>query len=155
MTYKFVGVLNTLSKDQSKTLGVMGLGVLVGIAIETLRKVIFKNPKYLAWKAKSGTNQAVDFTLDAIILASPYASSFGGFVEFESAFWWGIGGVVASVIASRRKPVVAKDGEDLPEDMSGTSLVGGGLLAGESLFALWLGLSGIIASGAFWKIFGG
>jgi hypothetical protein len=39
--------------------------------------------------------------------------------------------------------------------MSTTSLVGGGLIAGESLFALVLGLSGLIASGAIAKIFGG
>jgi len=39
--------------------------------------------------------------------------------------------------------------------MSTTSLVGGGLIAGESLFALFLGLSGLIASGAIAKIFGG
>ncbi len=156
MTYKFVGVLNTLSKDQTKTLSVMGLGVLLGLVIEIARKAVFKNPRYLAWKGKSGTTRAVDFTLDALILASPYASSFGGFVDFESSFWWGIGGIVASVISGRRTPEpVAKDGEVLPEDMSGTSLVGGGLIAGESLFALWLGLSGLISRGALGKIFGG
>lgn len=156
MTYKFVGVLNTLNQDQSKTLKVMGLGVLIGLAIEIARKLIFKNKKYLVWKEKNATNKAVDFTLDALIIASPYASSFGGFVDFESSFWWGIGGMVASIIASRRKPEPAVlDGEPLPEDMSGTSLVGGGLIAGESLFALWLGLSGLIARGALGKIFGG
>ncbi len=157
MTYKFVGVLNTLNKDQTKTLSVMGLGVIVGLVIEILRKAIFKNPKYLEWKKKNGTNQAVDFVLDALIIASPYASSFGGFVDFEASFWWGIGGIVASVIAfnQKRAEPVAKDGEVLPEDMSGTSLVGGGLIAGESLFALWLGISGLISRGALGKIFGG
>jgi uncharacterized oligopeptide transporter (OPT) family protein len=156
MTYKFVGVLNTLNQDQSKTLKVMGLGVLIGLAIEIARKLVFKNKNYLMWKEKNATNKAVDFTLDALIIASPYASSFGGFVDFESSFWWGIGGMVASIIASRRKPEpAALDGEPLPEDMSGTSLVGGGLIAGESLFALWLGLSGLIARGALGKIFGG
>ena len=38
--------------------------------------------------------------------------------------------------------------------MSTTSLVGGGLIAGESMFALYQGLAGLIASGALWKIFG-
>ncbi len=156
MTYKFVGVLNTLNQDQSKVLGVMGVGVMLGLAIEIARKLVFKNKKYLAWKQKSATTRAVDFTLDALILASPYASSFGGFVDFESSFWWGIGGIVASVIAARRKPEPAVlEGEPLPEDMSGTSLVGGGLIAGESLFALWLGLSGLVSRGALGKIFGG
>ena len=156
MTYKFVGVLNTLNKDQTKTLGVMGLGVVVGLTIEIIRKAVFKNPKYLAWKAKNGTTKAVDFTLDALIIASPYASSFGGFVDFESSVWWGIGGIVASVIAWRRKPEpVAEGAEPLPEDMSGTSLVGGGLIAGESLFVLWIGLKSLYERGVLGKILGG
>ncbi len=58
MTYKFVGVLNTLNKDQSKTLSVMGQGVMVGFEIEVLRKAVFKNPGYLAWKSKSARNNA-------------------------------------------------------------------------------------------------
>jgi uncharacterized oligopeptide transporter (OPT) family protein len=155
MTYKFVGVLNTLNQDQSKTLKVMGLGVLLGLAIEIARKLVFKNKRYLAWKELNPTNKAIDFTLDALLIASPYASSFGGFVDFESCLWWGVGGMVASIIASRRKPEPVKDGEPLPEDMSGTSLVGGGLIAGESLFALWLGISGLVSRGALGKIFGG
>ncbi|MBL8914711.1 MAG: OPT/YSL family transporter [Archangium sp.] len=169
MTYKFVGVLNTLSEDQSKTLKVMGLGVIVGLIIEVARKLIFKNKAYLAWKEKTPVNKAVDFTLDALIIASPYASSFGGFVDFESSVWWGIGGIVTSVIGSIRSagepagavkkkeppPAAgAEAGEPLPEDMSGTSLVGGGLIAGDSLFALYLGISGLIARGAVGKIFG-
>ncbi|MDP1826217.1 MAG: OPT/YSL family transporter [Archangium sp.] len=156
MTYKFVGVLNTLNKDQTKTLSVMGLGVMVGLTIEIIRKAVFKNPKYLAWKTKNGTTKAADFTLDALIIASPYASSFGGFVDFESSVWWGIGGIVASVIAWRRKPEpVAEGAEPLPEDMSGTSLVGGGLIAGESLFVLWIGLKSLYERGVLSKIFGG
>ena len=156
MTYKFVGVLNTLSKDQSKTLGVMGLGVVVGLVIEIARKVILKSEKYLAWKKKNGVTKTADFIIDALIIASPYASSFGGFVDFESSLWFGLGGVASSVWNSLRKPASAPAGADeLPEDMSGTSLVGGGLLAGESLFALWLGISGLIARGALGKIFGG
>ncbi len=156
MTYKFVGVLNTLSKDQARTLWVMGLGVGVGLTIEALRKALFRSPRYLAWKQRSSTTRAADFGLDALLLASPYASSFGGFVDFDSCFWWGLGGVVTSMLSLRKKAEpVASDGEPLPEDMSGTSLVGGGLIAGESLFALWLGLSGLVSRGALGKIFGG
>jgi uncharacterized oligopeptide transporter (OPT) family protein len=156
MTYKFVGVLNTLSEDQSKTLKVMGLGVIVGLIIEIARKLVFKNKRYLAWKEKGAFNKAVDFTLDALIIASPYASSFGGFVDFESSVWWGIGGMATSIIGSMKKkaPEPTADGEALPEDMSGTSLVGGGLIAGDSLFALYLGISSLIARGAVGKIFG-
>ncbi len=153
MTYKFVGVLNTLSKNQSKTLSVMGLGVLVGLVIEIVRKVLLKNASYLVWKNKNATTKALDFTLDALIIASPYASSLGGFIDIASSFWWAAGGVFTSVVSARRKPEVFPQDEMLPEDMSGTSLIGGGLLAGESLFALWLGVSGLISRGALGKIF--
>jgi uncharacterized oligopeptide transporter (OPT) family protein len=156
MTYKFVGVLNTLSEDKTKTLRLMGLGVLVGLAIEIARKALFKSPKYLAWKNRSTATKTADFVLDALLLASPYASSFGGFVGFEASLWFGVGGIVASLAAlQKRKEPEVKDGEPLPEDMSGTSLVGGGLIAGESLFALWLGISGLLSRGALGKIFGG
>jgi hypothetical protein len=50
---------------------------------------------------------------------------------------------------------VPTEGE-LPADMSTMSLVGGGLIAGESLSALSVGLAGLIASGALMKLlFGG
>ncbi len=155
MTYKFVGVLNTLAKDQTRTLGVMGFGVVVGLVIEVLRKVVLQSPRYLAWKKQSTATKSADFVIDALIIASPYASSFGGFVDFESSLWFGLGGIAASSWNALRKPPPAPNGEELPEDMSGTSLVGGGLLAGESLYAMWLGISGLVARGALGKIFGG
>jgi hypothetical protein len=55
-------------------------------------------------------------------------------------------------LAKRRPPAPGQ--EALPEDMSATSLVGGGLIAGESLFALYLGLSSLIARGTLGKLFG-
>jgi hypothetical protein len=59
---------------------------------------------------------------------------------------------------SRRRPVVGGspgEGEVLPEDMSPTSLIGGGLIAGASLSVLYIGIASLIASGAIHKIFGG
>ena len=47
------------------------------------------------------------------------------------------------------------DGEILPEDMGPTSLVGGGLIAGGSLYVLYVGIASLVASGAIAKIFGG
>lgn len=161
MTYKFVGVLNTLAEDKTRTLAVMGLGVLVGLAIEVIRKVLFRAPKYVAWKLSSRGAAVIDWVLDALILASPYASSFGGFVEFETSLWFGLGGIFASAftwVTTRKKDEAPSgspgEGEALPEDMSAMSLVGGGLIAGESLFALGMGISGLIKSGALGKIFG-
>jgi hypothetical protein len=52
-------------------------------------------------------------------------------------------------IAERRaKAAVGEEKEELPEDMSTTSLVGGGLIAGDALASLILGILGLIALGA-------
>jgi uncharacterized oligopeptide transporter (OPT) family protein len=164
MTYKFVGVLNTLAQDKSRTLSVMGVGVLIGLAIEIIRKALFRSPRYVAWKTSSRGAAIADWVLDALILASPYASSFGGFVEFETSLWFGLGGIFASVFnwfeakSRAARPAAGGspgEGEALPEDMGAMSLVGGGLIAGESLFALGMGIVGLISSGAISKIFGG
>jgi len=78
------------------------------------------------------------------VLSSPYAMSFGGFVNLATSLWLGAGGVVASLIdahAARRKLRDAPgDDAELPSDMTGTSLFGGGLIAGDALAALGLGL---------------
>jgi hypothetical protein len=156
MTYKFVGVLNTLSQDKSRTLSVMALGVVVGLAIEVLRKVIFRSARYQAWRATHPQGMTVDFLLDSLIIASPYASSFGGFVDFDVCVWWSLGGLLTSALGTFvKRPAPAPGEEALPEDMSGTSLTGGGLIAGESLFALWLGISSLVARGALGKLLGG
>jgi hypothetical protein len=107
--------------------------------------------------------------MDAILLPSPYASSFGGFVGLPTTAWFAAGGVLTSVINTfTKKPakVMAEEGgsaegeakeqmgdaagpkehvegDELPEDMSSTSLVGGGLIAGEALFFMALGLIGL------------
>jgi hypothetical protein len=164
MTYKFVGVLNALSEDKRTTLKVMGLGIALGLVIEIIRKAVLKQPAYKAWRERSRLNGVTDFVLDAVLIASPYASSFGGFVDLEASIWWAIGGSFASIANHLRErrakgeglPISGApgEGEVLPEDMSTTSLVGGGLIAGESLFALMMGLAGLIASGALGKIFG-
>jgi uncharacterized oligopeptide transporter (OPT) family protein len=158
MTYKFVGVLNALSADNTKTLTVMGLGITVGLLIEIIRKFLFRSEAYKTWKARQPANKVIDFVLDALVFAPPYASSFGGFVNFTTSLWFGLGGILSSSInffLQRARDRRAAGGEDLPEDMSPTSLVGGGLIAGESLFALLLGLIGLITSGAILKILEG
>ena len=89
-----------------------------------------------------------DFVLDAIVLPSPYASSFGGFVELGAALWFGAGGVIRNLLegffkwSDRNKPRPAEG--EVPSDMSTTSLVGGGLIAGDSLAALAIGISGLL-----------
>ncbi len=153
MTFKFVGVLNTLGHDNTKILSVMGLGIIVGVFIQVVRKLLQKSTKYQAWRKASARNKVTDFIIDAVIFASPYASSFGGFVDFTTSVWFGLGGIFSSTFNWReeRKNPPLPEGEII-EDMSTTSLVGGGLIAGESLFALFLGLSGLVASGALLKL---
>ena len=89
-----------------------------------------------------------DFALDAILLGSPYASSFGGFVEFNAVLWWAAGGIGASLFEAAQARLASRgektaDGQ-LPADMSTMSLVGGGLIAGDSLAALSVGIYGLL-----------
>lgn len=181
MTFKFVGILE-LAKDEKDVataaanaakaqaqVFVMGLGIALGVTIQTIRKILQKSKRYQAWRTAGTSNKVIDFILDALLLASPYASSFGGFVEFTTSLWFGLGGIFASIYSwseKRRAAAAAAaraskaggspgEGEEQIEDMSTTSLVGGGLIAGESLFALFLGLAGLVAGGALAKIFGG
>ena len=89
-----------------------------------------------------------DFLLDAVLLGSPYASALGGFVELPSVYWWtvgGVGGTLFEVIQARRAARRAKPAEgELPSDMSPTSLVGGGLIAGDALAALSVGVYNLL-----------
>jgi len=124
MTYKFVGVLRSLTQDQPSQRIAIAIGIGFGLAVEVLRKLV--RPR--------------GFLLDAVLLPSPYALSFGGFVNLPTTLWLGAGGVVADLLNRRRRQPA-----DLPPDMSGTSLFGGGLIAGDALAALGLGIAGLLA----------
>ncbi|MSP62238.1 MAG: peptide transporter [Myxococcales bacterium] len=148
MTYKFVGVLRDLAHPQGHKFTAMMIGLGIGLATEVIRKLVLKSAGYRRWKASGKVAFAADFTIDAIVLPSPYASSFGGFVEFITCLWIGVGGIASSVaqaIGEQQKKAGAKEGEELPEDMSTTSLIGGGLIAGDSLAALVLGVIGLLS----------
>jgi len=141
MTYKFAGVLRGLTSAETTSLKLMGLGIAIGVVTEVLRKGILASAAYQAWKVRSPATKTADFILDAIIIPSPYASSFGGFVEWWTSFWFGAGGIFSSVwnsVARRR----SADGA--PSDMSTMSLLGGGLIAGEAMTFLVLGIIGLL-----------
>jgi uncharacterized oligopeptide transporter (OPT) family protein len=125
MTYKFVGVLRSLTDDKPYQRTAIGVGIAIGLAIELQRKVL--RPR--------------NFVLDAIVLPSPYALSFGGFVNLPTSLWLGAGGVVASLIGLR-----GPKERELPDDMSGTSLFGGGLIAGDAIAALAIGAAGLLVA---------
>jgi hypothetical protein len=147
MTFKFVGALRGITTAQPHIIKALELGILIGLGIQVVRSLIKKIPGYKSFAANSLTGKATDFLLDAVLLPSPYASSFGGFVEIVTVYWWTAGGIGSSLFeAAQRKraasnPNSVQDG--LPADMSTMSLVGGGLIAGDSLAALSLGLYGL------------
>jgi hypothetical protein len=147
MTYKFVGVLRGLTSADTTALKLMALGIGIGLAVELARKRLKASAVYQAWKLRNAATRTAEFVIDAILLPSPYASSFGGFVDWLTSLWFGLGGIFSSVWkwaldklnAGKPKP------EGVPEDMSSMSLVGGGLIAGEALAFLALGIIGLLS----------
>jgi hypothetical protein len=157
MTYKFVGALKGITDKQPHVMTALQLGILIGLVIEIARKVLRSRRSYQEFSKRSRKGRATDFVLDAFLLPSPYASSFGGFVEFLTTIWWAVGGTSSSLFETwqrnrnSRRPVAGQG--DVPEDMSTTSLVGGGLIAGDSLAALSVGVWGLVMT--LWKGRGG
>jgi len=144
MTYKFAGVLRGLASAETTTLKLMGLGIVIGLVIQIIRVALKRSVAYQAWRERSNGTKVADFIIDTILLPGPYASSLGGFVEFPTAFWYGFGGIFSSIwqwVVARSK--AKSDGQ--PEDMDTTSLIGGGLIAGEALAFLTLGIIGLLA----------
>jgi uncharacterized oligopeptide transporter (OPT) family protein len=147
MTFKFVGAIRSLGHLEDFKLKALLIGLAIGLVLEITRKVVHKKPGYQRYVKSAGTGFAVGWILDAVLLASPYALSFGGFVPLSVSCWFAAGGVLTSVantIAERQARNRPKE-DDLPEDMSTTSLVGGGLIAGESLYALAVGVIGLLS----------
>ena len=151
MTYKVVGAIRGLGTLSDYTVKALVFGLVLGFTIEVARKLLKRNAAYVRFVNGSRGGYAVGWTLDSVLLASPYASSFGGFVNLSLSLWFGVGGILSSLWntwSGRGAPQAAGspgEGEALPEDMSTTSLVGGGLIAGESLYYLVLGLLGLLA----------
>jgi len=145
MTYKFVGVLRSLTDDKPYQRTAIWVGVAIGFAIELARKLIKSNAAYQRFIANRRSGFATDFVLDSFLLPSPYALSFGGFVSLHTSLWFGAGGIVSSALNSLPK-AKTEDDVEVPEDMNASSLFGGGLIAGDALAALGLGLIGLAAT---------
>ena len=147
MTYKLVGVLRGLTSADSTALKLMALGIGIGMATETVRKILRFNSAYQAWKIRNAGTRAADFIVDAIIVPSPYASSFGGFVDWFTSLWFALGGIFSSLCqwALDRSRAGAPKAQDPLQDIGSLSLAGGGLIAGEALAFLTLGILGILS----------
>jgi uncharacterized oligopeptide transporter (OPT) family protein len=149
MTYKFVGALKGITTRQPHVLQALWLGLALGIGIEVLRKWINSRKAYQHFAAASPLGRSTDFALNAVIIPSPYASSFGGFVELPTVLWWTAGGLFPGAVdwvtaRFRKNGVQAQNDSAVPADMSTTSLMGGGLIAGDSLAALSVGVYGLL-----------
>ncbi len=144
MTYKFVGVLRSLTDDKPYQRTAIWIGIAIGLATQIVRRYIKSRDGYRRFVESGRTGYSIDFVLDAIVLPSPYASSFGAFVNLLTAAWFAAGGALSSVLNTLQTRKAKR--ETLPEDMSTTSLVGGGLIAGDALAALGIGLAGLIAT---------
>ena len=146
MTYKLVGALRSLTDDKPYQRWAIVLGVAIGLTVQVLRQRLFASAAYRRWRDGSVGGKAGDFVVDAIVLPSPYAYSFGTFLGLATSIWFALGGVISSLVATLKARQGAKSADDdLPADMSTVSLVGGGLIAGDALAALGLGLVGLLA----------
>src|SRR6478752_927250 len=103
MTYKFVGVLRSLTDDKPYQRTAIWIGILIGFVTEFLRKYIKSRAAYRRLVASGLVGFSADFVLDAVVLPSPYASSFGGFLNLLTSAWFAAGGVVSSFINSLPK----------------------------------------------------
>ena len=147
MTYKFVGALRSLTEDKPYQRTAIWVGVTIGFVVQAIRLRLFASARYRQWVAGGRGAKAADWVLDAVVLPSPYAYSFGTFFGLATSAWFAAGGVLAAIgdfIRERRgrRP----EDEGLPPDMSTVSLVGGGLIAGDALAALGLGVVGLLAT---------
>ena len=146
MTYKFVGVLRSLTEPKPFQITAIWVGVAIGFAIQLARKVIKSNAAYKRFAERGRGGFATDFVIDSVLLPSPYALSFGGFVNLNTSMWFGAGGIASSLFNTVFKPKPVPGAKTLPEDMSSTSLFGGGLIAGDALAALGIGIVGLVST---------
>ncbi len=218
MTYKLKGAIDTFivpidqNAPPAKLAKIMQkrevakkavlLGLAIGFVTQLLRELLALSQRYRRY-LKRGTRSSkfVRFMIDAIILPSPYASSFGGFVELSTSLWYMIGGVLASysrfIESEARAEATAESRSKLPDekdachtcqgsgiktnvisagysaeplhvestttprptssnidepdsanegldDMSTSPLIGGGIIAGEALGILTIGIYGLL-----------
>jgi hypothetical protein len=148
MTFKFVGALKDITNPKPQVMTALRLGILIGLVTEVARKLLKRSRSYQGFSTRTRRGRVTDFVLDSFLLPSPYASSFGGFVELLTTIWWAAGGVLASAfdaVQARFQSRQAKSAAGgIPADMSTMSLVGGGLIAGDSLAALSVGIYGLL-----------
>jgi hypothetical protein len=142
-----VGALRSLTNDKPYQRTAIWIGVGLGLLIQAIRLKLFALPAYQRWRQQNTGTRTADFVIDAVLLPSPYAYSFGTFLGLATSTWFAVGGVIASVSDTIKERRGAKPEDDaLPSDMSTISLLGGGLIAGDALAALGLGVAGLLGT---------
>ena len=147
MTFKFVGAIRGMGHLAPYQVTALKLGFGIGFLTEVLRKLLKRWSAYGRFVASGTAGVAVGWIVDAVLLSSPYASSTGGFLELSTAAWFAAGSLLTPILSPRRAPAPAPEekGDALPEDMSTASLIGGGLIAGESLYTLGAAIAALLA----------
>ena len=147
MTFKFVGAIRGMGHLKPYQVTALWLGFGIGFGTEIARKLLARWQTYRRFIGASAAGSIVGWLVDAVLLSSPYASSTGGFLEISTAAWFAAGSLLTSLLSPRRAPVATPEehGDALPEDMSTPSLIGGGLIAGESLYTLGAAIAALLA----------
>ena len=147
MTFKFVGAIRGMGNLKPYQVTALWIGFGIGFGTEVFRKLLKRWGAYARFVASGGGGAFVGWLVDAVLLSSPYASSTGGFLEISTAAWFAAGSLLSSLLSPSRPAVVAPEekGDALPEDMSTPSLIGGGLIAGESLYTLGAAIAALLA----------
>ncbi|HLK89595.1 MAG TPA: OPT/YSL family transporter [Polyangia bacterium] len=146
MTFKFVGAIRGMGHLAPYQVTALEIGFSIGFFVEVLRKLLKRWQAYGRFVASGRAGFAVGWLVDAVVLSSPYASSTGGFLELSTAAWFAAGSLLTGALSPRRAPVAPEEkGDALPEDMSTASLIGGGLIAGESLYTLGAAIAALLA----------
>jgi uncharacterized oligopeptide transporter (OPT) family protein len=143
MTYKFVGALRSLTDDKPYQRTAIWIGVVIGTLVQVVRLVLRASPAYQGLTKRNRAGYATGFVLDAVLLPSPYAYAFGLFLNLQTSAWFSAGGSLSSLYKTWSERRDAGKPRAMPSDMSPTSLIGGGLIAGDALAALTLGLIGL------------
>jgi uncharacterized oligopeptide transporter (OPT) family protein len=165
MTYKLVGAIRGIGHLAGYQVKALAIGLAIGIVVAVGRRLLAASKGYQRFIASGAFGFAIGWIVDAIFLSSPYASSTGGFLDLTVSLWFAGGSVVSSFLAPKPAAAAASTSEtaelvgnpdaptpgadaddELPPDMSTTSLVGGGLIAGESLYALGAGIAALFAN---------
>ncbi|HEX3902779.1 MAG TPA: OPT/YSL family transporter [Polyangia bacterium] len=147
MTFKFVGAIRGMGHLKPYQVTALWIGFGIGFGTEVARKLLARWQSYRRFIASSAAGSIAGWLVDAVLLSSPYASSTGGFLEISTAAWFAAGSLLTSLLSPRRAPAVTPEehGDALPEDMSTPSLIGGGLIAGESLYTLGAAIAALLA----------